>query len=119
MHNFRNLDVWKSSMELVTDILKATVTFPDSERYGIINQMNRSAISIPSNIAEGSSKSSNKYFINFLETSLGSAFELETQLIISHKMKYLSDEDFSRFEGTVQTIQKQVTNFIQYLQNHP
>lgn len=117
MYNFRNLDVWESSMKLVTEIWKVTATFPDFERYGIISQINRSAISIPSNIAGGSSKSSNTYFINFLKPLLDSAFELETQLLISRKMYFLPDAGLKRLKNLIHGIQKQLSGLIQYLRN--
>ena len=67
MHNFRKLDIWSKSMDLVTEIYQLTNTFPSNERFGLISQMQRSAVSIPTNIAEGSAKSSNKDFARFLE----------------------------------------------------
>lgn len=85
-------------MDLVSESYKITKTFPKSEVFGLASQMNRCVISIPSNIAEGSSKSSDRYFNNFLETSLGSAFEWETQLIIAHNLNYISEETFTRLE---------------------
>ena len=76
MHNFRKLDIWVKSMDLVTDIYRVTNAFPNQERFGLTSQMQRSAVSIPSNIAEGSAKSSNKDFARFLEMSIGSSYEL-------------------------------------------
>lgn len=76
MHFFRKLDVWKKSMSLVTDIYQLTNSFPSQERFGLMSQMQRAAVSIPSNIAEGSAKSSNKDFARFLEISIGSSLEL-------------------------------------------
>ena len=72
VHNFRKLNIWLKSIELVTDIYKLTSLFPNSERFGIVSQMQRAALSCPTNIAEGSAKSSNKDFARFLEISLGS-----------------------------------------------
>jgi four helix bundle protein len=101
MHNFKKLKIWEESMTLVSEIYKTTKTFPDDEKFGLKSQMNRCAVFIPSNIAEGSSKSSDKYFKQYLETSLGSAFELETQLIISFNEDYISKEIFSDFEKRI------------------
>ncbi|GFD81053.1 four helix bundle protein [Tenacibaculum mesophilum] len=75
MHNFKKLKIWTESMNLVSDSYKLTRTFPDFEKFGLVSQMNRCAVSIPSNIAEGSSKSTNKHFNKYLEDSLGSSFE--------------------------------------------
>ncbi|MDH4164016.1 MAG: four helix bundle protein [Nitrospirota bacterium] len=84
-----NLDVWKRSIELVVEIYKVTDTFPRHEVYGLTQQMRRAAVTIPSNIAEGAARKSSKEFIQFLSTAQGSIAELETQLIIADKLKYL------------------------------
>jgi len=77
-HNFKKLIIWQESIELVIETYKTTKTFPSQEKFGLSSQLNRCSISIPSNIAEGTSKSSKKHFKNYLETYLGSAFEWET-----------------------------------------
>ncbi len=92
MRDFRKLEVWHQSMELVDKIYQLCTRFPISEQYGLIQQIQKSAVSIPSNIAEGNSRDSEKEYSRFLQISLGSAFELETQLLISQKRKYISDE---------------------------
>ena len=78
-HNFRKLKVWQRAMQLCQEVLGLTNKFPKSEVYVLTSQMNRSAISIPSNIAEGSSRNSTKEFKRYLEIALGSLFELQTQ----------------------------------------
>ena len=98
-------------MNLVSEIYKTTKSFPSSEKFGLTSQMNRSAVSIPSNIAEGSSKSTNKHFKQYLENSLGSAFELETQLIIAFNESYISEERFKKIEQNIKQIQKMVSGF--------
>jgi len=110
-HNFRKLKIWKDGMALVGATYKMTRTFPDLERYGLISQMNRCAVSIPSNIAEGSGKSTNKHFGKFLETSLGSAFEWETQLIVSYNENYIDADTFEKFEDRIQQLQKMISKF--------
>ena len=82
MRNFRELDIWNLSRELVKEIYFLMKIMPDEEKYGLTSQIKRSVISIPSNIAEGCAKKSNKDFSRFLEISLGSCYELETQLIL-------------------------------------
>ena len=82
-HNFRNLKIWKEGLLLVNENSILTKRFPKEERFDLTSQMNRCSISIPSNIAEGTAKSSDKHFKIFLENSLGSAFEWETQLEIA------------------------------------
>lgn len=86
-HN--DLDVWKRSIELVTEIYTITKSFPKDELYGLVNQIRRAAVSIPSNIAEGAARKNTKEFIQFLYIALGSISELETQIIISQKLSYL------------------------------
>jgi len=82
MRDFRKLEIWKDSIQLVEEVYSITRKFPDTEKFGLTSQMNRSAISIPYNIAEGCSRSSIIEFSRFLEIALGSSFELETQLEI-------------------------------------
>ncbi|RZK19942.1 MAG: four helix bundle protein [Pedobacter sp.] len=91
MHNFKDLKVWQKSIELAVEVYKAASLLPTDEKYGLISQMKRCSVSISSNIAEGSGRGSNPQFKHFLTISQGSAFELETQLIISNKLELLSD----------------------------
>ncbi|MEQ3499837.1 four helix bundle protein [Tenacibaculum sp. SSH1-16] len=111
MHNFKKLKIWTESMNLVSDSYKLTRTFPDFEKFGLVSQMNRCAVSIPSNIAEGSSKSTNKHFNKYLEDSLGSSFEWKTQLIIAFNESYLSEEKFKELEQKIKSIQKMISSF--------
>ncbi len=85
----KDLDVWKYSMDLVEEIYRLTYKFPDSERYGLTSQIRRAAISIPSNIAEGSGRKSDKELIQFISIALGSLTELETQYLIAVRLKYV------------------------------
>ena len=84
--------MWKKSIQFVKKIYGITYKFPDTEKYGLTNQMRRCAVSIPSNIAEGAGRNSKKEFKQFLYISLGSISELETQLIISTELSYLKDK---------------------------
>lgn len=111
MHNFKKLKIWQESMELVSDSYKLTKSFPDIEKFGLASQMNRCAVSIPSNIAEGSSKKSDVHFNKYLEVSLGSAFEWETQLIIALKEGYLKKENYNTLEDKIKQIQKMISSF--------
>jgi len=81
-HNFKNLKIWIISMEITSDIHKIGLNFPKNEVYGLVSQMNRAAVSMPSNIAEGSNRG-NIHFKHYLNISLGSSFELQTQLLIA------------------------------------
>lgn len=110
-HNFRKLKIWKDSLELVFETYRITKTFPSDERFGLTSQLNRCSVSVPSNIAEGTSKSSNKHFINFLETSLGSAFEWETQIIIAHGLEYITEKKYIKLIKNINDIQKMISSF--------
>lgn len=115
-HNFKKLKVWQDGISLVRDNYQLTRTFPDFERFNLTSQMNRCAVSIPSNISEGSSKSTNRHFKKFLENSLGSAFEWETQLIVSYNEAYLDKTKFNELENKILQIQKMLGKFIDNLE---
>lgn len=108
MNNFRELNLWKKAMNLVTLIYKTTKSFPKEEQFGLTNQIRRCAISIPSNIAEGAGRERSKYFNRFLSISLGSSFELETQLIISKELEPVSIESSNSIQSELIEIQKMI-----------
>lgn len=91
MHNFKELKVWQNAMSLTKAIYLITDQFPDKERFGLTSQIRRSAVSIPSNIAEGSGRNHNKEFIQFLGIANGSTFELITQLILAKRLKLIEE----------------------------
>jgi four helix bundle protein len=90
--SYRDLMIWQRGIAFVKQIYQATASFPDSERYGLTNQMRRAAVSIPSNIAEGQARQHRGEFRQFLFTALGSIAELETQILISKELTFLSEE---------------------------
>lgn len=106
MHNFRELLVWQKAVSLVVRIYEVTRQFPDSEKFNLVSQMQRCATSVASNIAEGAGRNSNALFKHFIAIALGSSYELETQLIISNKLKYLSDEDYNQLTKNTVEVQK-------------
>lgn len=106
MKSHIDLLVWKESISFVTEIYRITEDFPKSENFGITSQIRRSAVSIPSNIAEGAARSSYKEFLHFLSISFGSAAELETQLIISKNLNYLDNPSFIKMNLWLETIRK-------------
>ena len=108
MRNFRKLDVWIDSMQFTKDIYRITAKFPKEEKYGLVSQMNRASVSIPSNIAEGASRRTQKHFASFLDISLGSAFELETQLIISESLNLMSKEKFDLILPPLHSLQRRI-----------
>jgi four helix bundle protein len=90
-NSYRDLIIWQKSMKLTKDIYSIVNNFPKEEIYGLTSQVKRCAISIPSNIAEGRGRSSNKEFVRFLQISLGSLYELETQLELARELGFISD----------------------------
>jgi four helix bundle protein len=90
--NFRDLDVWKKGIEVVKDVYRTVDSFPKQEFYGLANQMRRSSISIPTNIAEGFNRFHNKEYKQFLYITLGSCAELETQIEIAVELKYINEQ---------------------------
>ncbi len=92
IRNFRDLDVWKKGIEIVKDVYKITSSFPQQEFYGLVGQMRRCSISVPSNIAEGFNRFHNKEYKQFLYIALGSCAELETQIEIAAEIKYIDEQ---------------------------
>tara|TARA_R110000772_G_scaffold239999_1_gene352107 strand:+ start:124 stop:483 length:360 start_codon:yes stop_codon:yes gene_type:complete len=114
MRNFRDLEIWKDSIKLVKVVYELTSALPDTEKFGLISQMNRCSVSIPSNIAEGCSKDSQKDFIRFLQISLGSAFELETQLEVCIELDFIAREEVKITIRSLVKLQKQIKSLINY-----
>ena len=105
----KDLDVWKKSINLATEIYKVTESFPKEEIYGLISQIRRSVVSISANIAEGAARNSKKEFIQFLYISLGSVAELETELLIAKNIGYLKNDNI--FER-IKVIRKMLSGLI-------
>ena len=110
--NFRKLQLWKSSMNLTTEIYKLTRNFPDHERYGLSSQMQRASVSIPSNIAEGFGRESTKELLRFLYTARGSLMELSTQLEICNNLGYLSEEEHSCIQRLADEVNRLLNGLI-------
>jgi len=115
IRNFKDLKIWQRGMELAKDVYKATDSFPSKELYGLVSQMRRSAISIPSNIAEGFMRKHNKEYKQFLYISLGSLAELETQIILSGQLDFLKSEQCNLFQETINELNKMITGLIKCL----
>lgn len=118
MHNFKELKIWQNSKNLVIDIYGSTANFPKEEMFGLTNQIRRSAVSIPSNIAEGCGRSTDKDLIRFLDIANGSSFELETQLIIAKELNFLAEKDFQYLDERLTEIQKMNYGFKNNLINN-
>lgn len=117
MRNFREYVIWKDSIALVKLIYQHTKHFPKEEVYGLSSQVQRASVSIPSNIAEGASRKSEKDFARFLEIALGSAFEVETQLIIARELDFIDSDSFEAIRLDLEKIQKQINQLITKIRN--
>ena len=114
MRNFRELEVWKEARKLVKDVYLITKLLPDEEKYGLTSQINRCAVSIPANIAEGSAKYSQKDFVRFLQISRGSAYELESHLILGSDLDFIDAKTGSMIIRDIQLLQKRIAALIKY-----
>jgi len=117
MKTHKDLKIWMESIEMVTDLYKVTSSFPKEEMYGLISQIRRSAVSIPSNIAEGAGRNSEKEFKQFLHIALGSLSELETQLLIAHNIGYLEKTVYEEFNLQIINLIKMISAFINHINN--
>ncbi|GAA4974239.1 four helix bundle protein [Algibacter aquimarinus] len=111
MHKFKDLEIWKRSRLFCSQIYSMTSKFPDSEKLGLTNQLGRASVSIPSNIAEGSSRKSNKDFSRFLEMTLGSAYEIETQILIAYDLRFISELELNDLDKELTEIIKMISKF--------
>ncbi len=115
MHNFKELKVWQISRQLVKEIYKLTTQFPAEEKYGLISQIRRCVVSIPTNISEGCGRNTDKDFAHFLNISLGSAYELETLLTLSLDLELISDKESEPIQLKISEIQKMTFGLIKTL----
>lgn len=113
--NFREYPVWQEAVNFSAAIYKHTSEMPWFEKKGICDQLQRAVVSIPSNIAEGSSRPSDTEFAHFLDIALGSAYEVETQLLISHKIGYLNNENYKVLNSMIISIESQLGRLIRTL----
>ena len=110
-HNFRELQIWKRSKSLCLNIYKLTSQFPENEKFGLTNQIRRCSVSVPSNIAEGCGRNTDKQLTHFLNIAMGSLSELETQIIISNELKYLNPDNSESLIDEINQIQKMISVF--------
>src|SRR3989338_7813851 len=113
--SYRDLIVWQRAIDLVTEVYKVTETFPMTERYGLVSQMRRCAVSIPSNIAEGSRRGTRKDFRQFLLIAFGSGAELETQVIVSKKLPLGEHLNFAKTDSLLDEVMKMLNAMIHNL----
>lgn len=117
MHNLKELKIWHKSIALAVNVYKATGNFPKEEKFGLTSQIRKSAVSIPSNIAEGAGRNSNNEFVHFLGVSNGSSYELQTQLIISNQLNLIASEIVEPLLFQIDELQKMNYTFQKTL-NH-
>ena len=115
MRPHEQLDVWKKSVDFTIDVYKMTESFPKDERFGLISQIRRASVSIAANIAEGAGRRSDKEFLNFLSMSQGSASEVETELLISLRLNFLSNEDYRNLMQQLDEIGRMITGLGNHL----
>lgn len=109
-HNYKNLKIWKLSLEITNDISDLLLEFPKHERYDLSSQISRCSVSMPSNIDEGSSRT-DKSLIHFLDISLGSSFELGTQLLVAKHRKYINENNLKKLEEKIEEFQRMTMGF--------
>lgn len=109
-HNYKNLKIWQLGLEIANEVSDLLVEFPKHEKYILSSQMSSSSVSIPSNVAEGSSRT-NKSFIHFLDIALGSSFELGTQLLVAKHRKYINQTQLEILENKIEEFQKMTMSF--------
>ena len=116
MHNYKNLHIWQEGINLARRVYEVTSTFPANEKFGIVSQMTRAAVSIPSNIAEGAGRNSTKDFANFLSIAIGSIFELHTQIVICEQIGLINKATAKQLDEQTFTLQQQITAFKQRIE---
>jgi four helix bundle protein len=115
MRNFRNLIVWQKSILFSIQIYEITRLFPPEEKFGLVSQLRRAAVSIPSNIAEGCSKATDAHFKKYLEDAIGSAFEVETQLLITCRVYTHLQENIEKLLPLMNEVQKMLNSMVEKL----
>jgi len=116
--NYKDLSIWKRGIGVIEDIYRITKNFPKEEIYGLASQLRRSAVSIPSNIAEGFARFSNKEYKQFLFISLGSCAELSTQIIIALRLGYFENKEADKLLNEIDEISKMTMSLIKKLDIH-
>ena len=111
MHNYNNLQIWQQAMNLVEDIYKLTASFPTEEKFGLVSQMTRAAVSIPSNIAEGAGRNSDKDFAHFISIAIGSLYELNTQIVLSERLGYINQIQSQELQKKLDNLQRKSVSF--------
>jgi four helix bundle protein len=117
MHNFRELKIWQRSMVLAEEVYKVVSAFPKEEKYGLTSQLRSCSVSVPSNISEGAGRSSNKQFRHFLEFSMGSCNEIQTQMELCKRFNYINQESGDKIIDEALQVYKMILSFYNSLSN--
>jgi four helix bundle protein len=115
----KKLDAWKVAIDLVSEVYRVTESFPAREAYGLVSQIRRAAISVPSNIAEGAGRHTKKEFVNYLHMAQGSLSELDTQSEIAKRLGYLSATTWATLDAQMERIDKMLSGLIRHQSPHP
>lgn len=115
MRTHENLEVSKKSIDFVVKVYRATDHFPSEEKFGLTSQIRRASVSVPANIAEGAARTSSKEFMHFLSISQGSASEVETEILIAHRLGFLSEEIYSDLVGNLDEIGRMISGLRKHL----
>ena len=115
MQHFRNLDVWKRSHDLTLSVYRITKSFPDDERYGLISQLRRGAVSIPANLAEGCGRGSDADFGRFVQNAMGSSTEVEYELLLAKDLTYLNPDQYISLNDEITGIKRMLTSLLRRL----
>ena len=111
MHNYNNLQIWQQAMDLVEETYKLTASFPIEEKFSLVSQMTRAAVSIPSNIAEGAGRNSDKDFAHFISIAIGSLYELNTQIVLSERLGYINQSQSQELQKKLDNLQRKSVSF--------
>ena len=115
MKDFRQLKVWGKAHQLALAIYKATANFPKEELYGLTSQIRRASISVPTNIAEGCGRNTDADFARFVQIAMGSASEVEYQLLLAHDLNFLSEESYTKLHSETEEIKRMLASLLKTL----
>jgi four helix bundle protein len=118
IESYKDLIVWQKGIELVNELYTVTKGFPKEEMFGLTNQIRRAAVSVPANIAEGWGRNSTKNYIQFIRISIGSLYEIETQLMISNNQSYITNQQKSALSARIDELGKMLNTLLKRLDNH-
>lgn len=117
MRPHEKLDVWKLSVEMVLNVYEITKAFPSDERFGLTSQIRRAAVSVPANISEGAARQHDREFLQFLSIAQGSASELETEILIAHRLGYIDPGSFEQIHNEINTIARMIIGLTNYIRS--